>query len=135
MQNKCTHSKASRFTASSCTDLAGAHFWIGSKNSWDEWIYVVKTLSSTVFWSSCLHSILIKVTKVARIWAARVFSFLKKRASQGLTVCCFVPTMVCDLPAPLGFYDLFGICLKTWLLSNVNPIDTRAVGKFKNPKG
>ena len=51
------YSKASRYTASSCTDLAGAHFWIGSKKIWDERIYVVKTLSSTVFWSSCFHPI------------------------------------------------------------------------------
>jgi hypothetical protein len=29
------YSKASRYTASSCTDLAGARFWIGSKNIWD----------------------------------------------------------------------------------------------------
>ena len=51
------YSKASRYTASSCTDLADARFWIGSKNIWAERIYVVKTLSSTVFWSSCLHPI------------------------------------------------------------------------------
>ena len=51
------YSKASRYTASSCTDLAGARFWIGSKKIWDERIYEVKTLSSTVFWSSCLHPI------------------------------------------------------------------------------
>ena len=43
------YSKASRYTASSCMDLAGAHFQIGSKNIWAERIYVVKTLSSTVF--------------------------------------------------------------------------------------
>ena len=29
------YSKALRYTASSCTDLAGARFWIGSKNIWD----------------------------------------------------------------------------------------------------
>ena len=51
------YSKALRYTASSCTDLAGARFWIGSKKIWDERIYEVKTLSSTVFWSSCLHPI------------------------------------------------------------------------------
>ena len=28
------YSKASRYMASSCTDLAGARFWIGSKNIW-----------------------------------------------------------------------------------------------------
>ena len=55
-----SYSKASRYTASSCTDLAGAHFWIGSKKIWDELIYEVKTLSSTVFWSSCLHPIKFK---------------------------------------------------------------------------
>ena len=51
------YSKASRYTASSCTDLAGARFWIWSKNIWDERIYVMKTLSSTVFWSSCIYPI------------------------------------------------------------------------------
>ena len=51
------YSKASRYTALSCTDLAGASFWMGSKKIWDERIYEVKTLSSTVFWSSCLHPI------------------------------------------------------------------------------
>ena len=29
------YSKASRYTASSCTDLDNARFWIGSKNIWD----------------------------------------------------------------------------------------------------
>ena len=53
----CRYSKASRYTALSCTDLAGARFWIGSKKIWDERIYEVKTLSSTLFWSSCLHPI------------------------------------------------------------------------------
>ena len=52
---KIMYSKASRYTASSCTDLAGARFWIGSKRIRDEQIYVVKTLSSTVFWSFCLY--------------------------------------------------------------------------------
>ena len=33
------YSKASRYTASSCTDLAGARFWIGSKNVWDARFY------------------------------------------------------------------------------------------------
>ena len=49
--------KALRYTASSCTDLSGARFWMGSKKIWDEWIYEVKTLSSTIFWVLCLHSI------------------------------------------------------------------------------
>ena len=48
------YSKASRYTASSCTDLDNARFCIGSKKIWDARIYVVKTLSSTVFWWSCL---------------------------------------------------------------------------------
>ena len=51
------YSKASRYTASSCMDHAGARFWIGSKKNWNEWIYAVKTLSSMVFWPSCLHPI------------------------------------------------------------------------------
>ena len=34
--------KASRYTASSYTDLAGVCFWIGSKKIWAERIYVVK---------------------------------------------------------------------------------------------
>ena len=78
------YSKASRYTASSCTDLDNARFWIGSKKNWDERIYVVKTLSSTVFWWSCLW--LIKLLKLHEFWATRVFPFPKKRASQGLTV-------------------------------------------------
>ena len=48
------YSKASRYTASSCMDLDNARFWIGSKKIWDARIYVVKTLSCTVFWCSCL---------------------------------------------------------------------------------
>ena len=50
------YSKALRIHG--CTDLAGARFWIRSKKIWDERIYEVKTLSSTVFWSSCLHPII-----------------------------------------------------------------------------
>ena len=45
----------------------------------------VKTLSSTIFWSSCLHPI--KQQKLHEFWAARVFSLHKKRASQGITEC------------------------------------------------
>ena len=41
--------KASRYTASSSTDFAGARFWIGSKKISDERIYVVKTLGCTFF--------------------------------------------------------------------------------------
>ena len=36
------YSKASRYTALSCTDLADARFWIGSKIIWDKRIYLVK---------------------------------------------------------------------------------------------
>ena len=56
-QTANSYSKASRYMASSCTDLAGASFWIGSKKIWAEWIYAVKTLSSTIFWSSRFHLI------------------------------------------------------------------------------
>ena len=31
----CDYSKASRYTASSCTDLDNARFWIGSKKIWE----------------------------------------------------------------------------------------------------
>ena len=48
------YSKASRFTASSWTNLDNARFWIGSKKIWDAWIFVAKTLSCTVFWCFCL---------------------------------------------------------------------------------
>ena len=51
------YSEASRYMASSCKNLTGARFWIGSKNIWAERIYVVKTLSTMVFWSSCFHPI------------------------------------------------------------------------------
>ena len=78
------YSRALSSTASSCTDLEDARFWIGSKNIWDERIYVVKNLSSTVFWSSCFYSM--KLQKLHEFWAALFFSFPKKRASQGLTV-------------------------------------------------
>ena len=44
-----SYSKASRYTASSCTDLAGALFWIGFKNIWAEWIYVVKPWAARFF--------------------------------------------------------------------------------------
>ena len=48
------YSEASRYTVSSCTDLDNARFWIESKNIWDAWIYLVKTLSYTFFWCSCI---------------------------------------------------------------------------------
>ena len=62
--------------------LHGHRRWV--QKIWDERIYVVKTLSSMIFWSSCLHPI--KQQKLHEFWAAQVFSFPKKRASQGLTV-------------------------------------------------
>ena len=43
-----TYRKASRYTASSCTDLDNARFLIGSKKIRDARIYVVKTLSCMV---------------------------------------------------------------------------------------
>ena len=69
-----------------CTDLTltGARFWTGSKEIWDERIYVVKTLSSTVF--DHLAFTLLSKQKMHKFWAALVFSFPKKCASQGLTV-------------------------------------------------
>ena len=42
------YSKASRYTASSYTDLDNARFWIGSKKIWDAQIYVVETLNCTL---------------------------------------------------------------------------------------
>ena len=48
------YSKASRYTASSCTVLNNAGFRIGSKKIWDAQIYVLKTLCCTVFWWSYL---------------------------------------------------------------------------------
>ena len=68
-----------RYTTSSCTDLAGAGLWIGTKNTWAEQMYVVKTLSSTY-----------QVTKVARIWAARVFSFPKNVHLKALLYILFL---------------------------------------------
>ena len=52
------YSKASWYTASRCTELDNAHFWIGSKKIWDAQIYVVKTVICTVFW--CFWLCLIK---------------------------------------------------------------------------
>ena len=43
------YSKALRYTASSCTDLDNARFWIGSQKIWDAQIYVMKNLSYTFF--------------------------------------------------------------------------------------
>ena len=48
----CKYSKASRYTASSCTDLDNARFWIGSKKIWDARIYVVRTFRYTNFWDA-----------------------------------------------------------------------------------
>ena len=50
----CSYIKASRYTALSCMDLYNACFWIGSKKIWDTQIYVVKTLSCTFLWCSCI---------------------------------------------------------------------------------
>ena len=49
MMGKEIYSKASRYTASSCTDLADARFWIGSKNIWAEQIYVLKPWATRFF--------------------------------------------------------------------------------------
>ena len=35
----CIYSKAWRYAASKCTDLLLTRFWIGSKNTWDAWIF------------------------------------------------------------------------------------------------
>ena len=62
--SKYVYSKASRYTASRCTDLAGARFWIRSKKIWDEQIYEVKTLNSTVL--SCTIFFFPKKTCISR---------------------------------------------------------------------
>ena len=46
------YSRASRYTASSCTDLDNARFWIESKKTWDARIYVVSTFRCTNFWAA-----------------------------------------------------------------------------------
>ena len=51
------HSKASSYTASNNTGLADAHYLVGSKVIWDTQIYVMKTISCTVFWWFCPHPI------------------------------------------------------------------------------
>ena len=43
------YSKASISLASSCTDFAGAPFWIGSKKIWAERIHVVKPWGARFF--------------------------------------------------------------------------------------
>ena len=40
------YSKASRYTASSCTDLDSARFWIGSKKPWDARFWIIFTLAA-----------------------------------------------------------------------------------------
>ena len=41
-----TYSKALRYTASSCTDLDSARFWIGSKKPWDARFWIIFTLAA-----------------------------------------------------------------------------------------
>ena len=88
----CTHynlqrskySKASRYVASSCTDLAGARFWIGSKKIWDERIYVVKPWGARFF--DHLAFTLLSNKSCTNFELHEFFLSPKKRASQGLTV-------------------------------------------------
>ena len=47
-----TYSKASRYTASSCTDLDNARFWIGSKKPWDARFLINCYLRCTFFWEA-----------------------------------------------------------------------------------
>ena len=77
-------SKASRYTASSCTDLAGVRFWIGSKKIWDERSYVVKPWAARFF--DHLDFTLLSKKSCTNFELHDFFSFPKKRASQGLTV-------------------------------------------------
>ena len=68
------YSKASRYLASSCTDLAGALFWIGSKKIWAARFF--EHLGFTLLSNkSCTNFEL-----------HEFFLSPKKRASQGLTV-------------------------------------------------
>ena len=46
---KWIYSKALRYTALSCTDVADTRFWIGSQIIWDQRIFVVRTLRCTKF--------------------------------------------------------------------------------------
>ena len=44
-----TYSKASRYTASSCTDLDSARFWIGSKKPWEARFFIFLSLDTRIF--------------------------------------------------------------------------------------
>ena len=52
-----SYSKASRYTASSCTDLDSARFWIGSKKPWDARFLIIFTLAARfcTFYCTFLH--------------------------------------------------------------------------------
>ena len=52
------HSKASRYTASSCMDHDNARFWIGSKKIWDAQIYLAKNLSCKFFFDVLAFALL-----------------------------------------------------------------------------
>ena len=54
------YSKASRYTASSCTDLDSARFWIGSKKTWDARFWIIFTLAARFCMIFCtlLHDFL-----------------------------------------------------------------------------
>ena len=50
-KKKKEYSKASRYTASSCTDLDSTRFWIGSKKPWDA-RFLINCYEMHVFWEA-----------------------------------------------------------------------------------
>ena len=70
--------------ASSCTDLAGARFWIGSRKIWDEQSYVVKPWGAQFF--DHLAFTLLSNKSCTNFELHKFFLSPKKCASQGLTV-------------------------------------------------
>ena len=80
------YSKASRYTALSCTDLADARFWIGSKIIWDKRIYLVKAR-----FSDHLAFTLLSNKSCTNFKLHKFFLSPQKRSSPGLTVFDFEP--------------------------------------------
>ena len=82
------YSKASRYTASSCTDLDNTRFWIGSKNFWDARFLTIFPLAArfcTILHKFCtiLHDFALFCTIFdVSNWASIFISVLRQRLSQ-----------------------------------------------------
>ena len=85
--------KTSRYTASSCTDLDNARFWIGSKKFWDARSLIIFTLAAgfwtiyTIFFISQIgHQYCFSAFKVSRGCYNEMESFLRVHSYFHTTV-------------------------------------------------